>query len=85
MDKDYLTEKLNSIRNEMSHIWGGIFVLGGGVATLLSVAHWTTTNIILCLIGILLTVIFTNAYMIRKDELMNMLSEFNEENNNERE
>jgi len=36
MDNDYIAEKLNSIRNEMSHLWGGAFVTGGGTFTLLS-------------------------------------------------
>lgn len=26
---DYIREKLNSIRNEMNHIWSAMFLLGG--------------------------------------------------------
>ena len=81
MDKEYLAEKLNSIRNELSHVWGGIFVIGGGAATLLSVSHWTIINMCLFIIGIILTITFINAYIIRKEEMMNMLKEFKEYKN----
>lgn len=30
MDTSYLREKANCLRNEMNHIWGAIFIMGGG-------------------------------------------------------
>lgn len=73
MDENYCSEKFNSIRNEMSHIWGAIFVTGGGVATIFSVSNWTYQNIFLFIVGFIMTVMFVNAYIIRKLELMDML------------
>ena len=33
--QDVIKERLNSIRNEMTHIWGTVFVIGGGSIALL--------------------------------------------------
>lgn len=35
MDKIFEVEKLNSIRNEMTHLWGSIFVTAGGTIALI--------------------------------------------------
>lgn len=74
-EKEYLTEKLNSIRNEMSHIWGGIFVIGGGTFTLGLTTSYKDEKIILVLLGIFMTILFINAYMIRRDEIKDILKE----------
>lgn len=79
MNDIYMTEKLNSIRNEMSHLWGGIFITGGGAITIILTTGWTTLQITFCILGVLMSVLFINAYLIRKQELMNNLSELNKE------
>lgn len=30
MDTDYLKEKANCLRNEMNHLWTGMFITSGG-------------------------------------------------------
>lgn len=80
MEVKYLEEKLNSIRNEMSHIWGGIFVTGGGSVTLATTGY-DITRLIFIIIGIWLAILFINAYFIRKQELMNILNELKMEGN----
>ena len=75
MDKDYLTEKLNSLRNEMSHIWGGVFVIGGGAITILLTSSRSTLQVIFCIIGFLLAALFVNAYLAKRVNLVNTLNE----------
>ena len=41
MDELYNQELLSSIRNEMTHLWGSIFVVGGGSIVLLMNGHTT--------------------------------------------
>lgn len=79
MNDKYLSEKLSSIRNEMSHIWGGIFIMGGGAITLM----FTSTNALktfIIFLGFLMVLIFINAYFIRKQELLDALKELKREN-----
>lgn len=79
MNDNYLSEKLNSIRNEMSHLWGAIFITGGGTIAIIAAATWDATKITLCLLGIFMTMLFINAYMVRKDNLMNTLKKLKKE------
>lgn len=64
-EKEYLVEKLNSIRNEMSHLWGAIFVIGGGTFTF-AVTEMTTLKTIFIALGIPLAILFINAYFFKK-------------------
>lgn len=78
MDNDYLVEKIGAVKNEMSHIWGGIFVTGGGSITLM----FTEANIfkwVFIAVGIMLTILFINAYITKRIELINFLKELKEE------
>ena len=78
MKNKYLIEKLSSIRNEMSHLWGGSFVMGGGAITLAI----TSPNILksaLAILGLVMTVLFMNAYFLRKQEILNILNELKQE------
>lgn len=72
MDEKYLTEKLNSIRNEMSHLWGTVFVTLGGAFTLVS-TPFSVVRLVLAFISFCVTGIFINAYFLRRDELLNIL------------
>lgn len=78
MDKDYLMEKLSALRNEMSHLWGGIFVTGGGASTIILAASKSLTQIIFCIIGFSLMLIFLNAYLSKRiaiEDILNKLKE----------
>lgn len=78
MGINYLSEKLDSIRNEMSHCWGGIFVVGGGTITL-AVTELSPLKILFFVSGLILTVLLVNAYLIRKTELSNVLKQLHKE------
>jgi hypothetical protein len=78
MGINYLSEKPDSIRNEMSHIWGGIFIVGGGTVTIVL----TGMNFIktaLFIFGIILTLLLLNAYIIRKTEVSDVLKQLHKE------
>lgn len=78
MGINYLSEKLDSIRNEMSHIWGGIFFISGGTATI-AVTEASILKSVLVTIGVILIILFINAYFIRKNELMEALKQLHKE------
>lgn len=78
MGINYLSEKLNSIRNEMSHCWGGIFVVGGGTATI-AIMQMSPLKMLLLILGAVLTILLINAYFIRKNELMGVLKQLHKE------
>jgi hypothetical protein len=73
MNKDeYLIETLNSLRNEMSHIWGAVFVTGGGAITLFTTGY-KGEKVIFIVLGLFFAIIFMNAYMIRRKEVVAIL------------
>ena len=62
----------------MSHLWGGSFVMGGGAITLAI----TSPNILksaLALLGLVMTILFMNAYFLRKQEVLDILNELKQE------
>ena len=73
MDENYLKEKANSIRTEMNHLWGAIFITGGGSFGLSVVEQKTPWIFFLIFLGIVWALIFINAYMIRRKELVNII------------
>lgn len=77
MNNESLIEKIGAIKNEMSHIWGGIFVIGGGSITLMF-GEVNPLKMFFIVVGIFLTTLFINAYAIRRQELMNYLKKIEE-------
>lgn len=71
-EKEYLTEKLNSIRNEMSHLWGAVFVTGGGAITLFTTGY-RNEKVVFIILGLIFALIFLNAYIVRRDEVKDIL------------
>ena len=71
--KEYLTETLNSLRNEMSHLWGAVFVTGGGAITLLTTGY-KSEKVIFIVFGLIFALIFMNAYMVRRNEVVDILN-----------
>lgn len=69
---DYIREKLNSIRNEMNHIWSAMFLLGGSSLAVLF-NNPLFINYILSLLGLVFSLLFLNAYFIRRVEIMEYL------------
>ena len=74
-----ITERLNSIRNEMTHIWGAVFILGGGAITLLF-ANTKISDLFWGVVGLLAAIVLANTYFSRRVELQNMLNELEVEN-----
>ena len=75
MNNNYLTEKANCLRNEMNHLWGAMFITGGGA---IGFAVIETKNLwIYCfmILGALMAIVFLNAYMTRRIELMQIVNE----------
>jgi predicted membrane channel-forming protein YqfA (hemolysin III family) len=73
--ESYIKETIANLRNEMTHIWGAVFIIGGGTLSLFwtedSVGKWVTIAM-----GIFFTLIFLNAYLIRVadvEKITNML------------
>lgn len=77
MNNECLIEKIGAIKNELSHIWGGIFILGGGSITLM-ISAVNALRLFFIVAGIFLTMLFINAYAIRRQELMNYLKKLEE-------
>ena len=72
------TEKLNSIRNEMTHLWTSFFIVGGGSVTL--ILNKPNFAIAVCaVIGVFISIVFFNAYIIRRTELLKLLKNLEEE------
>lgn len=78
MDNDKkLTEKLNCIRNEMTHLWGSVFILGGGSISLL-LQHRSFAGYLLSTAGILTAIMLTQAYFIRREETIKIINKLEE-------
>lgn len=74
-----MMEKLSALRNEMSHLWGGIFVLGGGVSTIVLTANKGILQIFFCVVGILLVLVFANAYLAKRIAIESILNKLKED------
>ena len=72
-----IQEKLNSIRNEMTHLWGSIFIVGGGSMALL-LNNSGVKDYIIGMLGIFLTIIFINAYFVRRYEVVKIINNLGE-------
>lgn len=79
MDTSYLREKANCLCNEMNHIWGAIFIMGGGAIGFSVFEPKNILVIIYIVLGIFLTTIFINGYMVRRNQLTQIVKELNEQ------
>ena len=71
MEEIFEVEKLNCIRNEMTHLWGSIFVTSGGVIALV-LSEFNILKLFFIIFGTLLSLVMINAYFIRRTEVMNI-------------
>ena len=79
MDKDYLKEKLNSIRCEMNYLWTGELVTFGGAFSF-SIIENKNIWIYFCIAaGIIIGLLFLNAFTIRRIEIKDIISELKKE------
>ena len=72
MEDSFEVEKLNCIRNEMTHLWGSIFATSGGVIALV-LSEFNILKLFFIIFGTLLSLVIINAYFIRRTEVMNIL------------
>lgn len=79
MDKDLLKEKLNSIRCEMNYLWTGVIVTFGGAFSF-SVFNTKSVWLYICMVaGMIMGIIFLNAFIIRRIELKNIIDTLDKE------
>ena len=74
MNNSQKIESLNSIRNEMSHLWGSAFVVGGGSLTFV-IYEPSPIKLILSCFGLLATIILMNTYIKRRTELLKLIGD----------
>lgn len=68
-----INEKLNCIRNEMTHLWGSVFIIGGGSFSLILNGS-TSKEFLAGAIGTIIAVIFAYAYFIRREETLRIVN-----------
>lgn len=67
-------EQIGILKNEMTHLWGSMFVIGGGSLTLFINYQNPLTNI-LCSLGFFLTILFLKTYFAKRTEIIYILRE----------
>ena len=78
MNKQQITENINSIRNEMTHIWGAFFIICGGSISLI-LFEPSILKYLIGLIGLVLSYIFITTYMKRRMELQCLINSLEDE------
>ena len=73
MEVSKTQEYLNSIRNEMTHLWGAAFIVGGGALSLLLI-HERVIDWIFGFIGLIVTFVLVRAYGLRRSEMLNLIN-----------
>lgn len=79
MDEIYLKEKANCLRNEMNHLWAGTFVTCGGAIGFSVLEQKTLLTFIFIVLGIFFTIIFINGYMLRREQLTQIVKRLKEQ------
>ncbi len=73
MDENYLKEKANCLRNEMNHLWGAMFITGGGAIGFICIEEKNMLIYTFIVLGILFSILFLNAYMLRRHDISKIL------------
>ncbi|GBF22708.1 hypothetical protein tpqmel_0112 [Candidatus Gastranaerophilus sp. (ex Termes propinquus)] len=73
-NKDWKKEKIGALKNEMTHLWGAFFIVGGSSLTLVFSEH-TLLWKFLGAVGIIITIIFANAYFIKRNGLIVLIDD----------
>lgn len=73
MEKEYIKEKIGLLKTEMNLLWSSVFVtFGGSLALLLSgKIFW---HFLIAAIGFLLTLVFANAFIIKRVEVISLIN-----------
>ncbi len=78
MDRIKEQEYLNSIRNEMSHLWGSVFIIGGGAIGLFLLEP-NIVRYCLGIVGIIVAGLFFNIYFYRRQEMFKIIEKMEDE------
>lgn len=78
MDNIFEVEKLNCIKNEMTHLWGSACATAGGAVVLFLSNEANIFYYIIATAGILISIIMANAYFIRRNEIVKILRQLEE-------
>lgn len=73
MSKSYLKEKASCLRNEMNHLWGAIFIMGGGAIGFSIVEEKTILIYLYIIAGFFWAIVLFNAYFTKRVELTKIL------------
>lgn len=76
MSNKKLEKKIDAIIAEQGWLWGSIFITGGGSFTLF-ITNNTLIGRICSVIGVVLCILFINAFFIRRNELIKALEQLN--------
>lgn len=72
-----VSEKLNCIRNEMTHLWGSVFlILGGSISIIFHNRNFE--GYLIGAIGIAIALILAYAYFIRREETLRIINKIDE-------
>jgi len=73
MNKDYLKEIINGLRNEMNHLWGSIFITGGGAIGFSTFENKTIWIKCCIALGFFFALIFLNAYIVKRIDTIKLI------------
>jgi len=68
-----ISEKLNCIRNEMTHLWGSVFLILGGSVSMV----FYNRSLLAYMIGgfgVFIAAMLAYAYFIRRDETLRIIN-----------
>ena len=78
MHNIFEVERLNCIRNEMTHLWGSACATAGGAVVLFLSSEANIFYYIMAIAGMLISIIMANAYFIRRNEVVKILKQLEE-------
>ena len=73
MEDIFEVEKLNCIRNEMTHLWGTACATLGGSALLFVSSNANSSYYLIGTLGVIIALVLPNSYFVRRNEIMKIL------------
>lgn len=77
MDKDSLKERINCLRNEMTHLWGTTFLFGG-TSLMLLLRGISNIERAMGILGFIVAYVLFRAYFIRYNEIKRLINKMEE-------
>lgn len=73
MEDIFEVEKLNCIRNEMTHLWGTAYATLGGSALLFVSSNANSSYYLIGTLGVIIALVMANSNFVRRNEIMKIL------------